>query len=83
MARYVRSRILDIIYPPRLAKERYRSVISRLNARIRELRTDVARLEATVAELRRDRLLRDGGRLRTVPANDNLPLPGVVSWDQR
>ncbi len=83
MARYIRSRILDIIYPPRLAQERYRSVISRLNGRIRELRANVAQLEATVAELRKDRVLPPAGRRRGIPANDNLPLPNAMNWDRR
>ena len=51
LVRHLGSNILDILYPPRVTRERYRAVIGRLNGRIRDLRSETLRLEAIVARL--------------------------------
>ena len=82
LVRRLGSNILDILYPPRVTRERYRAVIGRLNGRIRDLRSDVLQLEATVARLQR-RDMAGQGTGSMVPANDNGRLRGAVSTDRR
>lgn len=85
LVRDLGSNILDILYPPRVTRERYRAVIGRLNRRIRDLRSEIIRLQAAIVRLQaRDPVSsRTGSVVAMVPANDNGRPRGAILKDRR
>ncbi len=85
LVRHIGSNILDILYPPRVTRERYRAVIGRLNGRIRDLRSELRRLEVVVARVPGGAVTERGAgsMMAILPANDNGRMRSAISTDRR
>ena len=85
LVRHIGSNILDILYPPRVTRERYRAVIGRLNGRIRDLRSEIRRLEVVVARVPGGAVTERGAgsMMAILPANDNGRMRSAISTDRR